>query len=189
LDHVVGLTYLLGILHDKPMKGVRVHGEREKLAALEEHLFSRFLFPVKPPFDWRPLEAPVVLPDGGQVRGFPLDHPGGSLGYRIDWPGRSLAYVTDTTASPGAAYIEQIRGADVLLHECYFADDWEDHARATGHSWLSAVVQVAKEARVGRLILVHINPLAKERDPFGVESVRDVFPATEVGTDGMIVEF
>jgi ribonuclease BN (tRNA processing enzyme) len=189
LDHVVGLTYLLGVLYDKPMTRVHVHGEREKLAALEEHLFSRFLFPVKPPFEWKPLEAPVVLPDGGCVRWFPLVHPGGSIGYRLDWPGRSLAYVTDTTADPGAAYVEQIRGVDVLLHECYFADGWEDRAKATGHSCLSAVARVAAKAGVGRLVLVHINPLATEADPFGVESIRPIFPATEVGTDGMIVEF
>jgi ribonuclease BN (tRNA processing enzyme) len=118
-----------------------------------------------------------------------LEHPGGSLGYRIDWPDRSLAYVTDTTADVQAAYVEKIRGVDVLLHECYFPDGWEDHARLTGHSCLSPVLQVAKRAEVGRLILVHINPMANEIDPLGIDAARAVFPSTDIGCDTMIVEF
>ena len=189
LDHVVGLTYLLGLLHDKQMERVSVHGDSEKLAALEEHLFSKFLFPVAPRFDWKPLEADVTLPDGGQVSWFSLEHPGGSIGYRINWPDRSLAYVTDTTAHVEAEYVEKIRGVDVLLHECYFSDDWEEFATLTGHSCLGSVLQVAKHADVGRLILIHINPLANEIDPFGIASARAVFPSTDIGRDTMVVEF
>ena len=120
---------------------------------------------------------------------FPLEHPGGSVGYRIDWPDRSLAYVTDTTADTQAAYVEKIRGVDVLLHECHFPDGWEIRAEKTGHSCLTPTAQVAKEADVGRLVLVHINPLSNEVDPYGVQSARDTFPATDIGCDGMIVEF
>jgi ribonuclease BN (tRNA processing enzyme) len=189
LDHVVGLTYLLDILYGKEMERVHVHGEREKLAALEEHLFSRLLFPVKPAFEWRPLEGPVLLPDGGRVSWFPLKHPGGSLGYRIDWPDRSLAYVTDTTADPQADYVDAIRGVDVLLHECYFPDGWEEHAAMTGHSCLGPTARVAAAAGVGRLILVHINPLSKEVDPYGVEAAREIFPRTDIARDATVVEF
>jgi ribonuclease BN (tRNA processing enzyme) len=189
LDHVVGLTYLLGLLYDRPMRRVSVHGDGQKLAAIERHLFSPSLFPVQPPFQWRPLEEQVQLSCGGRVSWFPLDHPGGSLGYRIDWPNRSLAYITDTTADVGADYVEKIRGVDLLLHECFFPDGWEEKARLTGHSCLSPVLQVARAAEVGRLILVHINPLSEQLDPFDIDSQRAIFPATEVGCDGMIVEF
>ena len=189
LDHVIGLTFLLDVLFEKEMKRVEVHGESEKLTAVDEHLFSEFLFPVRPQFSWRPLDDCVTLPDGGRVSWFPLKHPGGSVGYRIDWPDRSLAYVTDTTAHPQAAYIEKIRGVDVLLHECHFPDGWEELAQKTGHSCLTPTAQVAKEADVGRLILIHINPLSNEIDPYGVQSARDVFPATDIGSDGTIVEF
>ena len=44
-DHVVGLTFLLGVLYDKSMRRVTVHGEAEKLAAVREHLFHRRSFP------------------------------------------------------------------------------------------------------------------------------------------------
>jgi len=189
LDHVVGLTYLTGLLYDRPLDRISVHGEAEKLRALDEHLFSAFLFPVRPPFTWNPLAGPVALPDGGVVRSFPLRHPGGAVGYRIDWPGRSLAYVTDATAGPDASYLDEIRGVDLLVHECFFPDGWEQRAALTGHSCLTPVAQVARQARVGQLVLVHINPLAHDPDPFGIDKARKIFPETLLGQDGMVVEF
>ena len=55
LDHVIGLTFLFDILHEKPVEHVRVHGAADKLAALQEHLFSEPLFPALPPIQWQPL--------------------------------------------------------------------------------------------------------------------------------------
>ncbi len=49
LDHTIGLTYLFSVIHQHPLERVRVFGEAEKLAAIEEHLFSEFLFPARPP--------------------------------------------------------------------------------------------------------------------------------------------
>jgi len=189
LDHVVGLTYLTGLLYDRPLDQICVHGEAEKLQAIDEHLFSAFLFPVRPPFSWSPLAGPVTLPDGGVVHSFPLRHPGGAVGYRIRWPGRSLAYVTDATAEPGASYLDEIRGVDLLVHECFFPDGWEQRAALTGHSCLTPVARVARQAGAGQLVLVHINPLAREPDPFGIDKAREIFPETLWGQDGMVIEF
>ena len=78
-----------------------------------------------------------------------------------------------------------------LVHECFFPDGWEEQAELTGHSCLTPVVQLARQAGVGRLFLVHINPLARQAEPFpsGVESVREIFPETQVGQDGMVIDF
>ncbi len=168
---------------------MRVHGEAAKLAAIKEHLFSEPIFPVQPPFDWCPLGEEVELAGGGKLTHFPLAHPGGSIGFRLDWPDRSLAYVTDTTAAVDAPYIEKIAGVDLLLHECYFPDGWEERAELTGHSCITPVAQVAAAADVGLLVLVHVNPLAEEDDPFGLDAARAIFPAIEIGEDGMTIEF
>ncbi len=190
LDHVVGLTFLFDVLYEKRVQQVAVHGEAEKLAALREHLFSEPLFPVMPPIDWRPLsKGPLRLPCNTQLTHFPLEHPGGSIGYRLDWPGRSMAYVTDTIAREGAEYIRQIRGVDLLIHESYFPDGWEERAELTGHSCVSPVARAAKAAGVGRLVLVHINPLAPSDEAIGLESARRIFPSTDIGTDRMEIEF
>src|SRR5438876_3666067 len=99
LDHVAGLTFLLGILHGKTVDRVTIHGEADKLDAVRQHIFAEEIFPVQPTYEFRPLAKEVVLPGCGRLTHFPLKHPGGSIGLRLDWPGHSLAYVTDTTAS------------------------------------------------------------------------------------------
>ncbi|MCG8586608.1 MAG: MBL fold metallo-hydrolase [Pirellulales bacterium] len=191
LDHVAGLTYLLDVLFGHDMSRVTVHAEASKLEGVKQHLFSQVLFPVDPPFDTRPLVEgdPVALPDRGTLSHFPLVHPGGTVGYRLDWPGKSMAYVTDTTASSDAQYMEHIRGVDVLIHECYFPDGFEARAKLTGHSCLSPVAQLARDADVGRLILVHVNPLASRDEVAALESAREIFAELDVGYDKMVVEF
>jgi len=119
LDHVVGLSYLFSVNWEHPLRRMTIHGRSEKLYAIERHLFYRDLS-ARPPFDLRSLKPNTMLADGGRLTHFSLDHPGGSLGYRIDWPGHSMAYVTDTTAAPDAAYVEKIRGVDLLIHECFY---------------------------------------------------------------------
>ncbi len=189
LDHVVGLTHLLGVLHGQTMQRVAVHGMPDKLQAVKEHLFAEAIFPVKPDFDMVPLTEEVELAGGGRLTHFPLTHPGGSRGYRLDWPEHSMAYVTDTTAAVDSDYIEKVRGVDLLVHECYFPDGYEELAELTGHSCTSAVATLARDAEVGQLVLVHMNPAAKEDDPVGLDAARAIFPNTQLGVDNTEVTF
>ena len=190
LDHIVGLTYLLDICETQRLARVTVHGKAEKLAAIEEHLFSQHIFPVKIPAEMQPLVQNAALAGGGVLKHFPLVHPGGSLGFRLDWPGHSLAYVTDTS-SPGAnaPYIEHIRGVDLLVHECYFPDGLEERALRTGHTCATQVAQVARAAGAKRLLLVHTNPADEREDPIGLPIIRAIFPNAELASDGMEIEF
>ena len=163
LDHVIGLTFLHSVRDSSRLRDVTVHAPAEKLAALREHLFAELLFPTDPPYDAQLLRDEEPLPNGGRLTHFPLEHNGGSLGYRLDWPGHSMAYVTDVTADVDAAYVEKIRGVDLLIHECYFGDDMADWARKTYHSHTTPVAEVARAAGVGRLVLVHLNPASDRR--------------------------
>ena len=189
LNDVVGLTYLFSVRKVRPLRRITLHALPEKLAVVEEHLFSDALFPVRPPFKSRPLEESFALSGGGRLTHFPLEHQGGSIGYRLDWPGHSMAYVTDTTADIKAAYVANIRGVDLLIHECYFADDQADWARKVGHSHTTPVAQVAERAGVKRLVLVHLNPLSTADDPVGLDVARAIFPNTILGEDRMELEF
>jgi len=189
LDHVIGLTYLLNIIYRMPVERVTVYAKADKLRAIDEHLFAEDLFPAKPPYESLPLEGPVALAGGGKLTHFSLEHAGGSTGFRLDWPDRSMAYVTDTTASLDAPYVEKIRGVDLLVHECYWPDARMEEGELYGHSCITPVAQVAKKAGVGRLILVHVDPMATGDDPVGIDRGRAIFPSTELGHDRMEVEF
>ncbi len=132
LDHVVGLTFLLGISAIKPLKRVRVWGEAEKLEAVRTHLFHELLFPVLPEWlEFQPLPKSTFSLAGARVRYQPLTHPGCSVGYRLDWPKSSLAYITDTVADATAEYISLIRGVDLLIHECNFTREEKQFAQTT----------------------------------------------------------
>jgi ribonuclease BN (tRNA processing enzyme) len=189
LDHVVGLTYLFSVIRVHPLSRITLHAMPEKLAAVEEHLFSDALFPARPPMECRPLEERFTLAGGGRLTHFPLVHQGGSIGYRLDWPGHSMAYVTDTIADADAAYVAKLRGVDLLVHECYFPDAQAQWATTTGHSHTTPVAQVAQRAGVKRLVLVHLNPLSTADDPIGLDVARAIFPNTTLGEDRMELEF
>ena len=145
---------------------------------------------VKPNFDFRPLSTgkPVELSDGSKITAIDLEHPGGAHGLRLDWKDRSLAYITDTTARIDADYVDSIQGVDTLIHECYFADGWEDRAELTGHSCLTPVAQVAAKSGAKRLFLVHINPLQESETPLDLDSIKDVFADTTVAMDQMVID-
>ena len=189
LDHIFGLTGLLDIVFEKSIERVTVHTTDKAIAAIQSHLFDKALFPVDPICEFTELAEEEILPEGGKLTHFPVVHPGGAVGFRLDWPGRSLCYVTDTTTTAKSKYLKQVRGADVLIHDCNFADEQAEFAELTGHSHAKAVGQFARAAGVGRLLLVHTNPLSTDDDPIGIAAVRQSFPGAEYAEDLMEIEF
>lgn len=164
LDHVVGLTFLLGVMSVTELRRVRIHGQRDKLNAVRQNLYHELLFPVAPDFDWNELSeesGQVNLPNC-TLEYFPQEHPGGSLGMIITAQGKRLAYLTDTTPHRNPEVIKRLSGVDLLVHECYFNDDSREMAIKTGHSWLSGVTQFVQQTRPHRTLLIHVNPLVQE---------------------------
>lgn len=186
LDHVAGLTFLLTPMLMGDLK-VRLIGKAKTLNAVREHILDNAIFPIEPPYEYVELASDMPLPGEGVLSHVPLKHPGGSVGYRIDWPNRSLAYITDTTVD--GSYTEFIRGVDVLIHECYFPDSMAEWSKKTGHSNTTPVAELAREAAVGRLMLVHIDPNRPDDDPIGIETARKIFPNVEVAEDGTAIDF
>lgn len=186
LDHSIGLTFLYDVLLEKNLSRVTVHVAEDKILAIHDHLYSKALFPVEPNYEIVPIK-PSVSVNGLEVRSLSLEHPGGSSGFVVTHDNGSLAYITDTTAKENADYIPAIKNVDVLVHECYFPDGWEEKAELTGHSCLTPVAKVAAAADVGRLILVHINPLNESDQPLDLETVENIFANTEVAKDRMIL--
>lgn len=189
LDHSIGLTFLYDVLHGKDLSRVTVHVAQDKIESIRNHLHSQALFPVKPNYDIVPIKPRINIGQSGdmQLSAIQLEHPGGSHGFILKHSHGSLAYITDTTANKDADYVESIKNVDLLVHECYFPDGWEEKAELTGHSCLTPVAEVAAAAEVGQVLLVHINPLNESENPFDLASVRPVFNKIEVAKDKMIV--
>ncbi|MCB9453707.1 MAG: hypothetical protein H6672_19940 [Anaerolineaceae bacterium] len=136
--------------------------------------------------NWEPLGTNHVLPGHGKLSYFALNHTVECYGFRFDWEERSLAYIMDTVADRDADYVQHIKGVDVLIHDCYLPDSWQEFARVTGHSHLSGVAQIAAKAEAGRLVLTHHNTAGLELD---MESARAIFPQTIKAYDGLEISF
>ncbi|SFI35745.1 MBL fold metallo-hydrolase [Planctomicrobium piriforme] len=194
LDHIVGLPYLLMPVHSKQVQRIAVHATQATLDAVKTHLFATPVFPVPVPFSCEEITSPGSMNIASDVtlrwQALP-SHPGGSMAYRIDVTDgdgqRSMAYVTDTSLD--GSYTDFIRGVDLLIHECYFSDEKAHLAARTGHCSASEVARLAVEAEVGRMVIVHVDPTIPLEDPVGVEGMRQIFPQTTLGYDGLSLEF
>ncbi|MCA9075783.1 MAG: metal-dependent hydrolase [Planctomycetaceae bacterium] len=188
LDHIIGLTYLLPAIGDGLLKKIRLFGAESVLDAVRTHLFAAPVFPVMPDFEFHLLgeQGEIKLTDVAVLTHQRLpSHSGGSMAYRIDsqkgeW---SMAYVTDTSVD--GTYTEFIRGVDLLIHECYFPDSRMNLANRTGHSYTTPVAELARDAHVGRLVCVHVNPQDDTDDPIGIPAARAIHAATEIAVDGL----
>lgn len=189
LDHVMGLTFLIETFGVEAHDRVTIRGREDKLTAVRDHLFAEPLFPIAPGYHFEPLGDSCALPENGTLRTFDLKHPGGSIGMRLEWPGHALAYVTDTTATTDAAYIDQIAGVDLLLHEANFPANHDDLAKLTGHSCLPDVAHVASKANVKRLVIVHVDPLLTKEQDFELAAAREIFPDISIAVDEQEIDF
>lgn len=100
-------------------------------------------------------------------------------------PGRKVAYTGDTR--PSEHIVELARGADVLIHDCTLADELAEKAAESAHSTPSEAAEVAKQADVKQLVLIHVSPRYDE-DTVLLEQARKIFPNTVVARDLMELE-
>jgi len=175
LDHSAGLFFLAArIFYGRAEPTITVYGpewdDRFRATAGPESP----LFPIELPFEVKRAEPEFRIGDV-EITARSVPHSAPVLAYRLRFPdGKVLAYVTDTTA-PGD-YVDFIRGADALVHECSFSHRNAKWAGVTSHSESHAVAHLAKAADVGELYLTHIGPL--EDSLAMLEEVRAIFPRT-----------
>ena len=180
LDHVIGLFYVgeLGIPVEVWGGGATLEGT--PTADLVRRLLES---PFAPPSFAGSFEAVHELREGEQqvgpfivrARRQPL-HTNPTLALRI---GDELVLCTDTGYDEGN--VEFARGARVLLHESFEADETiEDFA----HTAAGEAGRIAAAAEVERLVLIHLNPLDASDEAL-LAHARKYFAATEVGRDGL----
>ena len=100
-------------------------------------------------------------------------------------PGRKVVYAGDTR--PCENVVELARDADVLIHDCTLADELADRAADSAHSTPSEAAEVAKQANVKQLVLIHISPRYEDDAPL-LEQAKKIFPNTVVAHDLMDLE-
>jgi len=120
----------------------------------------------------------VTLPDGRVVN--PADLVGPPR------PGRTVVLTGDTRPHP--AVLSAAKGADLLVHEATFGEDERGRALETGHSTAREAAIVARDAGVDRLVLTHVSARYSREAPELLAEAQEVFPATVIARDGMVVD-
>lgn len=110
---------------------------------------------------------PMLL-RGLEIRWAPLPHPGGCTAYRLDEPatGASLVLATDAEwdGAPAASRETFLRlcreptPCRLLIGDGQYDDATAPERRGWGHSSVSAMVALAREAGCDRLLLTHHDP-------------------------------
>jgi ribonuclease Z len=99
--------------------------------------------------------------------------------------GRKIVYTGDTRSSQDI--VDLAEGADLLIHEATFGDEMKERAIEDGHSTPSVAAQVAKKAKVKRLVLTHISARYNDVDVL-LEQAKKIFDNTELAEDFMHLE-
>ena len=100
-------------------------------------------------------------------------------------PSVSYAFCTDTRPLPSV--VEVVKGVDMLYHEATFISDQEGLAYKTFHSTARQAAKVALQAGVRKLLIGHFSSRYKDLSPL-LSEAREVFPDTEIATEGVTFE-
>ncbi|HDR53438.1 MAG TPA: ribonuclease Z [archaeon] len=97
----------------------------------------------------------------------------------VEMPGASVAYTGDTMKA--TSVIDAVKGVDILIHESTFNEG--DRAKFDwGHSSARDAAEVAKEAGVGRLFLIHFSHRYRSMKPL-LDEARRVFENSYIAED------
>jgi len=98
------------------------------------------------------------------------NHPNGVWLYRVEHAGKAIVYATDTEHSKelDANVVKIASGADVLIYDSqYTPEEYEGKGgkgskMGWGHSTFTAATEIAKAAKVKKLLLFHHDPLQSD---------------------------
>ena len=184
LDHVIGLSYLPGLTLPEP---TTIWGPGELLTGVPTRsILERLLGPPLFSAPLRTIASAVrEVPNRElELSSFALTtrvqerHAEPTLALRI---GDYLTYCTDT--APDFANVAFAAGSRVLLHDAWYAGET---SKDSNHSAGGDAGRIAREARVARLVLIHIHPLEADDEAL-VASAARAFPNVTVAHDLAVI--
>jgi ribonuclease Z len=185
-DHAAGLPlFLMELWLRGRTAPVRIHSGAESLRRIRTvmRLFGWRRMPGQFPIVYRTVRrsrrAPVL--NNAEFRAFaaPVRHVIPTQAIRVEkTAGGSFVYSADT--EPCAALVELARGVDLLIHEATGA--------GVGHSSAAQAAAAARDARAGRLLLIHTDPYA-DRGALLAEARRVFRGPVAIASDGRTLDW
>lgn len=118
-----------------------------------------------------------INPDGKVIKNELITLPG--------TPAKRYAYCSDTAYAP--EIVPYIKNVDLLYHEATFAESESKRAEETFHSTAGQAAQIAKMAKVKKLVIGHYSSRYNELGVL-LKEASLIFPETELASEGKIFE-
>lgn len=159
---------------------------------MKKHLLRLVNNPFTIPFSELPFKVLVKEAKGEfnfpffRVKQFQLRHSGGSYGYRFEFGDKIISYCPDTGYCKNA--INLARNADLLISESAFLI--KPSSAKWGHLIPEDAANIAKKAKVGRLVLTHFDSEAyKSFDDrkSALKRAASIFKNSSIANDGLRV--
>ncbi|KFG81572.1 putative tRNA processing endoribonuclease Trz1 [Metarhizium anisopliae] len=141
----------------------------EELSQVEDLGFHRLRFPSCPFPNGKDRDMTTAEDLGEEnfglasIKRIPVPHCWRSYGTQLELTsGLRIAYSGD--CRPSSAFAQGCKGAHLLVHECTFGDDKQDHAKAKKHSTMAEALSVAREMEARRTLLTHFSQRYSKAD-------------------------
>jgi len=169
-DHIQGIPFFRPLLG--PDCFIDMVGPPQLDSGLAEEL-TRFIQPPAFPISFSELPGHVrcieaqnesITVGSARVACFDVPHVGPTNGYRIDRGNGSVAYVSDHqqprdgSLEPGQAVVDACRDVDILIHDSQYSPEEFAERSTWGHCTVEFAAELARRARVRRLVLFHHDP-------------------------------
>ncbi|WP_298550861.1 ribonuclease Z [uncultured Parabacteroides sp.] len=167
-------VYSIPLKHRIPTCGY-LFAEKPKEAHIIREMTDFYQVPVRCMKDIKQ-GRDYVTPEGEVVPNSRLTRPAA--------PPKRYAFCSDTAYH--RSIIPIIEGVDLLYHEATFAECDLARAKETFHSTARQAAEIARDARVKRLVIGHYSARYEDLSELHREA-EAVFPGTILGNEGMVV--
>jgi ribonuclease BN (tRNA processing enzyme) len=183
LDHVAGLAVLpaVGACPRTTVWGPGKLLYGSPTAKVLDRLTHEPVHPV--PFEQQDIEVRDLSGEEVELAGMRVAirrqerHSAPTVSFRFD---DQLAWITDTAYDPASASFAQ--GCAMLAHEAWFTT--ADPRHTDIHSSSAQAAQIANDAEIDRLLLIHLPPFQRSIEQL-VDEASAICPLAEPAIDGM----
>jgi ribonuclease Z len=99
--------------------------------------------------------------------------------------GKKVVYAADSR--PTSTTVTASAGADLLIHEASYSRAEKELAVKRRHSTAEEAAEIAKKAKVKRLLLTHISARHRDTTEF-IREAKRIFPKAEIAKEGEAIE-
>lgn len=121
--------------------------------------------------------ADWTTPEGEMVSNHRLTYPAA--------PPRSYAYCSDTRYLPHLHQL--VQGVDTLYHEATYDQENESRAEMFAHSTAAQAAMVARDAKVGKLLLGHYSARYDDESVL-LQEAKNIFPNSFLTDEGLVFD-